>query len=141
VTVFPFPTFLSANVAVPPLRLTSSEPTTPDNERPVIVALLFPSYTLLAAVKVPLTALGPTVRAPVPLLVEKLASPAKLAPTAVAYVPALMLPRLTFVRLATPLAFVVALPTPVPFRLNVTVLPSAPEPPEVSVAERLTVLP
>ena len=50
VTVFPVPKFLSAKVAVPPVRLTSSVPITPVSVRVRIVAAVVPSYTLLSAV-------------------------------------------------------------------------------------------
>src|SRR5947209_7150941 len=82
-----------------------------------------------------------TVRVAEPELLLKLASPAKLALTPVAYVPALMLPRLAPVTVATPLAFVVAVPTLVPLRVKAMILPATPEPPEVSVALRFTVPP
>src|SRR6266566_1492438 len=82
-----------------------------------------------------------TVKDALPLAAAKPLSPAKLAPTPVGYVPALMPERLAPARLATPLAFVVALPTELPLRVNATVLPLTPEPPDVSVAERFAVPP
>jgi hypothetical protein len=49
--------------------------------------------------------------------------------------------RLTPFRVATPVAFVVALPTLFPFSVKSTVAPLTPFPPEVSVAERFVVPP
>ena len=48
VTVFPVPTFASANVP-PPLKVTVSVPIMPTNEPPVMVAVLVRSYVLLVA--------------------------------------------------------------------------------------------
>ena len=42
-TVLPLATCLSENVALPPLRLTSSPETAPLSDRPVIVAVVVPS--------------------------------------------------------------------------------------------------
>jgi hypothetical protein len=52
-----------------------------------------------------------------------------------------MLPRLTFDNVATPDAFVVALPTPLPFNVKLIVLPLIAVVPDFNVAERLTVPP
>src|SRR5437867_12416679 len=69
-------------------------------------------------------------------------SPPKLALTyGAGYVPGLIPDRLTLFKVATPLLLVFAVPTTVPFRLKVIVLPLTPEPPDVSVAERLVVPP
>src|ERR1043165_4112269 len=71
-----------------------------------------------------------TVSVPVPLLAAMVNSPAKLAPTALGYGPALMPERLTPASVATPLesvegqAGVLLTPqTAVPFRVKLTVLP------------------
>jgi hypothetical protein len=68
---------------------------------------------------------------------------AKLALTPDVYVPALIPARLTLLRVAVPLPFVVAVPTFAPFNLKDTVwLPTgAPPAVTVKVAERLTVPP
>ncbi len=58
VTVLPLPTFLSENVAVPPVRLTTSGAITPVSERVAMVAAAVPSYTLLLAVKLPVIVSG-----------------------------------------------------------------------------------
>ncbi len=58
VTTLSVPTFLFANVAVPPDRLTSSPDTSPATERVSTVALTLPSYTLLLAVKLPVMPLA-----------------------------------------------------------------------------------
>jgi hypothetical protein len=76
-----------------------------------------------------------TVRLAVPLLERKLVSPAKLATTELPYVPAFIPEMLTLETVATPLAFVVALPTGVPFRLKLMLLPVTGEPIEVRVAD------
>ena len=68
-------------------------------------------------------------------------SPAKLAPTPVPYVPALIPDRLALASVATPLPLVVALPTELPLRVKLMVLPLTPEAPEVKVADKLTVPP
>ncbi len=54
------PTFLFANVAEPPDRLTASVPTTPDSAREsaVTVAAIVPSYALSAAAKLPVIDFG-----------------------------------------------------------------------------------
>ena len=49
--------------------------------------------------------------------------------------------KLTLLRVATPVASVVALPTLVPLRVKATVAPLAPAPPDVSVADRFVVPP
>jgi hypothetical protein len=49
------PVFLLAKVAVPPVRLTASPETAPLSDRPVMIAAVVPSYSLLAAVKLPVT--------------------------------------------------------------------------------------
>src|SRR5262249_31573980 len=66
---------------------------------------------------------------------------ANVAMTPVVYVPAEMPARLTPERVATPLPFVVALPTDVPFSVNATDWLERPEPPCVSVAESVVVPP
>ena len=48
----PAPTLGVANVAVPPVQLTTSPPTTPVSVQLVSVALVVPSYALFAAVTV-----------------------------------------------------------------------------------------
>ena len=55
VTVLPVPTFASAKVAVPPIRLTlaASPASTPESVCVSTVALVLPLYTLLSAVKLP----------------------------------------------------------------------------------------
>ena len=53
VTVLPLPTFASANAAVPPVSATSSPLIAVGRERMSTVAVVLPSYGLLAAVKVP----------------------------------------------------------------------------------------
>ena len=69
-------------------------------------------------------------------------SPAKLAETALAYVPALMPLRLTPERVATPFEFVVAVGLRgVPLRLKVIVLFATPVPPDVRVAVSVAVPP
>src|SRR3712207_4431055 len=82
-----------------------------------------------------------TVRLAVLLLLRWVLSPAKLAPTPVAYVPALIPTRLTSGRVATPELFVVALPTLAPLRVKLTLVPLTPKPPEVRVAGRVTLPP
>jgi hypothetical protein len=82
-----------------------------------------------------------TVNVLVPLLAEYEPSPAKLAPTPVGYDPTLTPQRLTPVSVATPLPSVTAVPTDVPFRVKLMVLPLTPEAPDVSVAEKLVVPP
>jgi hypothetical protein len=56
-------------------------------------------------------------------------------------VPALIPVRLTLLRVATPLASVVALPTLVPLRVKLTLAPLTAVPLEVSVAESVVVPP
>src|SRR5919201_1864443 len=92
-------------------------------------------YALLLGLVVQVALAFPTVSDPLPLAAAKPVSPAKLAPTALAYVPALIPERLTLLSVATPLAFVVALPTELPLRVKAMVLPLTPEPAEVRVAE------
>jgi hypothetical protein len=84
-----------------------------------------------------------TIRAADPLDAKSLASPAKLAPTPVEYVPTLIPLNEALFTVATPLAFVVALPAPTPFKVNVIVLPLTGVPPlvKVRVAERFAVPP
>src|SRR5438093_6747692 len=82
-----------------------------------------------------------TVRDALPLAGAKLLSPTKLAATPVGYVPTLIPERLALPKVARPLAFVVALPTELPFSVKVMVLPFTPEVPDVSVADRFTVPP
>jgi hypothetical protein len=82
-----------------------------------------------------------TVKDAVPLLAEYELSPAKLAPTPDGYVPGKIPDRLAPVLVATPLLLVVALPTTLPFRVKLMVLPLTADPLEVSVADRLTVPP
>ena len=55
--------------------------------------------------------------------------------------PALIPQRLTPLNVATPLALVVALPTAVPFRVKLIVLPLRPKGPWVSVAVNVVVPP
>src|ERR1044071_4610201 len=104
---------------------------------PVVLSVaVFPKVTGLgvaSAVSAAWLALS-TVSALLPLLDAKLESPAKLAPTPVGYVPALIPDKLTLVRVATPLLFVVAVPTDVLLSLKLMVLPFTPDPLEVSVA-------
>ena len=76
-----------------------------------------------------------------PLLASKEPSPANEAPTPVGYEPALIPARLTPLSVATPLPFVLELPTPVPLSVNATDLPLTPLPPEVRVAESVVVPP
>ena len=76
-----------------------------------------------------------------PLLASKEPSPANEAPTPVGYEPALIPARLTPLSVATPLPFVLELPTLVPLSVNATDLPLTPLPPEVSVAESVVVPP
>jgi hypothetical protein len=82
-----------------------------------------------------------TVSAAVPLLGSSEPSPANEAPTPVGYVPALIPLRLAPLTVATPLAFVLALPAEEPLSVNVTVLPLTGLPLEVSVAESVVVPP
>ena len=82
-----------------------------------------------------------TVKDAVPLLAEYELSPAKLAPTPDGYVPGKIPDRLAPLLVATPLPLVVALPTGLPFRVKLMVLPLTGDPLEVSVADRLTVPP
>src|SRR5205809_5423114 len=82
-----------------------------------------------------------TVKDALPLAAAKPLSPAKLAPTPVGYVPALMPDRLAFETVATPLAFVTALPPLLPLSVKLIVLLLTPLPPDVSVAERFAVPP
>ena len=70
-----------------------------------------------------------------PLLGSYELSPANEAATAPGYVPALMPARLTGEKVATPLAFVVALPALEPFNVKLTVSLGTARPPAVSVAE------
>jgi hypothetical protein len=79
-----------------------------------------------------------TISAAAPLAEANEASPAKLAPTPLAYVPALIPVRLTPLSDATPDVFVIAEPAALPFNVNETVLPLTPAAEEVSVAERFT---
>ncbi len=59
VTVLPVPTLAFANVAVPPISDTTSPLMIPPvRVRPVIVAAVVPSYSLLAAVKCPTSSLA-----------------------------------------------------------------------------------
>ena len=95
----------------------------------------------MEAVKLAVNAFGATVREAEPLLDWYDESPAKLAPTPVEYVPAAMFPRLTPLSVATPEAFVVALPTEVPLSVKLTVFPLTATAPDMRVAERLTVPP
>src|SRR6266699_7156472 len=83
------------------------------------------------------------VNALLPFEATKPLSPPKLALTyGAGYVPTLIPARLTLFKVAVPLGLlVVAVPTTAPFRLKVIVLPLTPEPPDVSVAERLVVPP
>src|SRR5581483_8386387 len=69
------------------------------------------------------------------------ASPAKVALTALAKVPALMLERLTFASEATPFESVVVLPTAFPFSVKLIVAPLIGVLLEVSVAVNVAVLP
>ena len=55
-TVFPVPTFLSANVADPAASVTLSPETTPAPRWAAAVAAVVPSYTLSEAVMVPVRA-------------------------------------------------------------------------------------
>ena len=55
VTLFPVPTLAVSNAAVPAVQVTTSLPTTPVSVQLVTVALVVPSYGLLAAVTVALT--------------------------------------------------------------------------------------
>jgi hypothetical protein len=91
------------------------------------------------------TGLGPTARVAPPLLAWNPLSPAKAVLTPLfspgLYVPAFIPVRLTFGSVATPEEFVVALPTEVPFNVKLIDFPLTPEPPDVSVAVRLTVAP
>src|SRR2546428_140109 len=73
------------------------------------------------------------------LLVSELA--AKFGPTPVGYVPPLIPLRLAFESVATPEAFVVALPTEFPLSVNAIDFPLTGEPPAVSVADSDTVPP
>ena len=81
-----------------------------------------------------------TVSGPELLLGSKPLSPAKLALTAPAYVPALMPLRLTPVSVATPL-LVVAVPTVLPFSVKLIVFPLSRVVPDFSVAVSVAVLP
>ncbi len=59
VTVLPVPTFFVSNVAVPPSSVTTSPVMIPPIRlRAVIVASVVPSYSLLAAVKFPVSCLA-----------------------------------------------------------------------------------
>ena len=82
-----------------------------------------------------------TVSVPLALLAWNPLSPAKLAETALGYEPALMPVRLTPLSVATPLAFVVALPTEFALSVNATDLPETGDPLEVSVAVSVAVPP
>jgi hypothetical protein len=82
-----------------------------------------------------------TVSAPEPLDGSNPASPANEAPTPVGYEPAGTPVRLTPASVATPLEFVWALPTLVPFNVNPTDSLTTCVPLFVSVAERLVVPP
>jgi len=64
-----------------------------------------------------------TVKLPVPVLPADVESPAKLAPSPVAYVPALIPVRLA-VTVASPDALVVAEPAAEPFNVKLIVLPA-----------------
>ncbi len=80
-----------------------------------------------------------TVSVPVPLLPAKFASPPNVAPTAFAYVPALMPTRLTPESVATPLESVVAFPTDVLLSVKLTIFPLTGELPELNVATNVPV--
>ncbi len=59
VTVLLFPTFFVSNVAVPPVSVTTSPVMIPlPRVRVRIVAAVVPSYSLLAAVKLPVSCLA-----------------------------------------------------------------------------------
>src|SRR5205085_9673624 len=81
------------------------------------------------------------VKALEPLLGAKLTSPAKLAATPVGYEPALIPAKLAADNVAMPEGLVVALPTPVPFRVKLIDLPLTPELLDESVAGRFVVPP
>ena len=53
VALLTVPTFALLKAAVPPIRLTSSAPITPESVRVCTVAAVLPSYTLFATVKLP----------------------------------------------------------------------------------------
>ena len=98
---------------------------------------------MLLAVTFGLTVAAFTVSELLPLLARKFESPTKLALKPPAYVLVLIPDRLTLDSVATPLAFVVAVPALVPLSAKLMVLPLTAEPSEVlaRVAERLTVPP
>ena len=52
------PALASANAAVPPATVTESPASTPESERPEMVAVAVPSYTLFATVKATSTVAG-----------------------------------------------------------------------------------
>ena len=81
------------------------------------------------------------VRAAEPVDGSSPVSPAKEVPTPAGYEPAAMPVRLTPGRVATPVEFVCALPTLVPFSVNATDSFATGVPLFVSVAERLVVPP
>src|SRR4051794_6680118 len=70
-----------------------------------------------------------------PLLASSVAVAANEAPTPVAYVPALMPARLAAAIVATPPAFVTALPAELPLRVNETDSPATSVAPDVRCAE------
>jgi len=81
-----------------------------------------------------------TVRLSVSVLPRQTLSAVKLAPTPVAYVPALIPPTLTFNNVATPELFVEALPADAPLIVKLMVFPLIPAL-HASVAVRFTVPP
>src|SRR5262249_35355145 len=128
-----------------PLALVTAEPTLlpfsvnaivfPLTGEPLAVSVAdrfpVPPYVPLAVAvaSLVLAALPVTVSVLLPGAPELSPWPANAALTPLGYVPAAMPLRLTFDSVATPLPFVVALPTDVPFRLNATVWLDSPEPP------------
>src|SRR4029453_2339200 len=75
-----------------------------------------------------------TVRVLEPFLSPKLSSPSKLAPTPPGYDPALIPERLALAIVATPLASVIALPTELPLRVKLMLLPATADESEVLVS-------
>src|SRR5438045_3802637 len=80
-------------------------------------------YCRVASAGVTVRVAGVIVSKPDPLEAAYVESPAKLAPTPVAYVPALIPVNDTPLIVAVPVAFVVDEPTGLPFNVKVTVLP------------------
>src|SRR6266849_7287544 len=97
----------------------------------VALALVVLSYVFVFAAAVTVMASAVTVSEVVALLAPNKASPANDAPTPLASVPTFVFGNVALASVATPLTFVVALPTLLPLRVNAIDLPFTPAPPTV----------